>query len=146
MFRNAVPVGETMPTFFGSLSRSMCGEFSDAWPLMQNPMGGDDISFCDSYPELNGEEIDSLNPENKSSTSLDSNSCQDLVGGAVSIQAHSGNFTETADLSRYKETVAESALTQEALSTGSQLDPEGGDTVHPTTPTSLQVRQCLTSA
>ncbi|XP_010605775.2 tumor necrosis factor receptor superfamily member 19 isoform X1 [Fukomys damarensis] len=127
--RNAAPVGETMPTFFASLSRSVCGEFSDACPLMQNPMSDDDISFCDSYPELTGEDINSLGPENESSTSLDSNSGQDLVCGAVSVQAHSADFTDTTDLSRHSSTVTEPTVVQDALPTRSQLDPEGSEPV-----------------
>ncbi|XP_016780534.3 tumor necrosis factor receptor superfamily member 19 isoform X3 [Pan troglodytes] len=136
--RNAGPAGEMVPTFFGSLTQSICGEFSDAWPLMQNPMGGDNISFCDSYPELTGEDIHSLNPELESSTSLDSNSSQDLVGGAVPVQSHSENFTAATDLSRYNNTLAESASTQDALTMRSQLDQESGAVIHPATQTSLQ--------
>ncbi|XP_063451759.1 tumor necrosis factor receptor superfamily member 19 isoform X2 [Pan paniscus] len=136
--RNAGPAGEMVPTFFGSLTQSICGEFSDAWPLMQNPMGGDNISFCDSYPELTGEDIHSLNPELESSTSLDSNSSQDLVGGAVPVQSHSENFTAATDLSRYNNTLVESASTQDALTMRSQLDQESGTVIHPATQTSLQ--------
>ncbi|XP_015294545.3 tumor necrosis factor receptor superfamily member 19 isoform X3 [Macaca fascicularis] len=136
--RNAGPAGEMVPPFFGSLTRSICGEFSDAWPLMQNPMGGDNISFCDSYPELTGEDIVSLSPEHESSTSLASNSSQDLVGGAVPIQAHSENFTAAADLSRCNNTLAEPASTQDAPTTRSQLDQESGAVIHAATQTSLQ--------
>nr|XP_014976231.1 tumor necrosis factor receptor superfamily member 19 isoform X3 [Macaca mulatta] len=136
--RNAGPAGEMVPTFFGPLTRSICGEFSDAWPLMQNPMGGDNISFCDSYPELTGEDIVSLSPEHESSTSLASNSSQDLVGGAVPIQAHSENFTAAADLSRCNNTLAEPASTQDAPTTRSQLDQESGAVIHAATQTSLQ--------
>ncbi|XP_005585538.3 tumor necrosis factor receptor superfamily member 19 isoform X1 [Macaca fascicularis] len=143
--RNAGPAGEMVPPFFGSLTRSICGEFSDAWPLMQNPMGGDNISFCDSYPELTGEDIVSLSPEHESSTSLASNSSQDLVGGAVPIQAHSENFTAAADLSRCNNTLAEPASTQDAPTTRSQLDQESGAVIHAATQTSLQVRQRLGS-
>lgn len=128
-----------MPTFFGSLSRSICGEFSDAWPLMQNPICGDDISFCDSYPELPGEETHSLSPENESSSSLDSNSSQDLVGGA--LPEHSENFMETTDFSRHNSPPTEPVLTQNTLTTRSQLRQESGDITDLTTQTSLQVRQ-----
>lgn len=136
--RNSGLVGETTPTFFRSLSRSICGEFSDAWPLMQNPICGDDISFCDSYAELTGGDIRSLNPANGSSSSLDSNSSQDLVGGAVPIQAPSENFTETTDLSRHNNSVTEPVLTQETLPTRSQLDQTSGDTIHLPAQASLQ--------
>lgn len=112
---------------------------------MQNPMGGDNISFCDSYPELTGEDILSLSPEHESSTSLASNSSQDLVGGAVPIQAHSENFTAAADLSRCNNTLAEPASTQDAPTTRSQLDQESGAVIHAATQTSLQVRQRLGS-
>uniref|UniRef100_A0A8C0XIN8 Tumor necrosis factor receptor superfamily member 19 n=1 Tax=Castor canadensis TaxID=51338 RepID=A0A8C0XIN8_CASCN len=137
--RHTAPVGETMPTFFGSLSRSMCGEFSDAWPLMRNPTGSDDISFCDTHHEIT-EEDGSENPENESSTStsLDSGSGQDVVGGAVPVQAHSGTFTETTGSSRYHDSVTEPTPAQDAAR--SQLGCEASNTTHLTTPTSLQVR------
>uniref|UniRef100_A0A8C5Y3H9 Tumor necrosis factor receptor superfamily member 19 n=1 Tax=Microcebus murinus TaxID=30608 RepID=A0A8C5Y3H9_MICMU len=144
--RSAAPAGEAMPAFFGSLSRSVCGEFSDAWPLMQNPIGGsDDISFCDSYPELTGEDVHSLNPGNESSTPLDSNSGQDLVGGAVPIQAHPENSTETTDLSRYNPTPAGPALAQHALTTGSQPDQESGAVANLPAHRALQVRQQISA-
>uniref|UniRef100_A0A8C4MZK5 TNF receptor superfamily member 19 n=1 Tax=Equus asinus asinus TaxID=83772 RepID=A0A8C4MZK5_EQUAS len=132
--RNAGPLTETTPTFFGSV----CGEFSDAWPLMQNPLCSDDISFCDAFPELTGEDFHSLSPENESSSSLDSDSNQDLVGGAVPIQAHYENFTETTDLSRRSSSLTESVLTQDTLTSRSQLDQESGDIVNLTTRTSFQ--------
>ncbi|KAF3825940.1 hypothetical protein GH733_006767 [Mirounga leonina] len=135
--RHTGPAGETVPTFFGSLSRSICGEFSDAWPLMQNPMCGD-ISLCDSCPELSGGDTHSLNPENESLSSLDSNSSQDLVGGAVPI--HSENFTETTDPSRRNHSLTEPVLTQDTLTTRSQLHHESGDIISLTTQTSLQVQ------
>ena len=126
-----------MPTFFGSLSRSICGEFSDAWPLMQNPVCGDDISLCDSCPELTGEDTHSLNPGNESASSLDSNSSQDLVGGAV--PTHSENCTGTTDASRRNHSPTEPVLTQDTPTARSQLCPESGDVVSLSTPTSLQV-------
>ncbi|XP_046520488.1 tumor necrosis factor receptor superfamily member 19 isoform X2 [Equus quagga] len=132
--RNAGPLTETTPTFFGSV----CGEFSDAWPLMQNPLCSDDISFCDAFPELTGEDFHSLSPENESSSSLDSDSNQDLVGGAVPIQAHYENFTETTDLSRRSSSLTESVLTQDTLTSRSQLDQESGDIVNLTTRTCPQ--------
>ncbi|XP_006159586.1 tumor necrosis factor receptor superfamily member 19 isoform X1 [Tupaia chinensis] len=136
--RNTGPVGETMPTFFGSLSRSICGEFSDAWPLMQNPIGGDDISFYDSYPELTGEDFHSLNPENESSTSLDSSDHQDLIMEAVPIQNHSENITEATDLSSCKHTLTDAALTRDALTARCQQGQEDGETIDLTSPVSLQ--------
>ena len=106
---------------------------------MQNPICGDDISFCDSYPELPGEETHSLSPENESSSSLDSNSSQDLVGGA--LPEHSENFMETTDFSRHNSPPTEPVLTQNTLTTRSQLRQESGDITDLTTQTSLQVRQ-----
>lgn len=141
MSRDTGPAGEAVPTFFGSLSRSICGEFSDAWPLMQNPSCGDDISSCASYPELPGEDVHSLNPESASSASLDSNSSQGLVGRAVPIQAHPESFTETTDLSRLNNSVPEPALTQDALTARNQLAQERGDVHHLATQPSPQVRQ-----
>lgn len=145
MFRNAGPVGDTMPSLFRSLSPSTCGEFSDAWPLMQNPICGDNISFCDSYPELTGEDIRSLSPEDESSSSLDSNCGQGLVGGAFSVQAPSENFTETADLSRRSSSLTEPVLTQDARAVRSRLDPTSGNVINLTAQTCPQVRRCLTS-
>ncbi|XP_026972490.1 tumor necrosis factor receptor superfamily member 19 isoform X3 [Sagmatias obliquidens] len=136
--RDTGPAGEAVPTFFGSLSRSICGEFSDAWPLMQNPSCGDDISSCASYPELPGEDVHSLNPESASSASLDSNSSRGLVGGAVPIQAHPESFTETTDLSRLNNSVPEPALTQDALTARNQLAQERGDVHHLATQPSPQ--------
>uniref|UniRef100_A0A8C5KQI0 Tumor necrosis factor receptor superfamily, member 19 n=2 Tax=Jaculus jaculus TaxID=51337 RepID=A0A8C5KQI0_JACJA len=134
--RNAAPVGDMVPAFFGSLSRSVCGEFSDAWPLIPNPAGGDDISFCDSYPELTGEDINSLSPENEGSISQDFTGGQDLA--ATAVLAPSGNFTETADSSSYGDPVREPSLTQDAQRTPSQRGQEGGDALNPTIPSSLQ--------
>nr|XP_036857797.1 tumor necrosis factor receptor superfamily member 19 isoform X1 [Manis javanica] len=94
--RNAGPVRETAPAGFGPLSRSVCGEFSDAWPLVQNPPG-DDGSSCGSCPELAGEDAHSLSPESESLASWDSRSAPDLDGGTLPVQAHSENVTETPD-------------------------------------------------
>lgn len=143
MFRNAGPVGDTMPALFRSLSPSTCGEFSDAWPLMQNPICGDNISFCDSYPELTGEDIRSLGPEDGSSSSLDSNRGQGSVGGAFSIQAPSENFTETAELSRRSSSLTEPALAQETRAVRSRPDQTSGRGVNLTAQTCPQVRRCL---
>ncbi|XP_057563417.1 tumor necrosis factor receptor superfamily member 19 isoform X2 [Hippopotamus amphibius kiboko] len=130
--RNPGPSGEVTPTFFGSLPRSICGEFSDAWPLMQNPSGGDDISSCDSYLELPGEDVHSLRLESASSASPDSDGREDLVGGAVPTQAHPENFKETTDLSRREDSLPEPAPTQDALSAGDRLHQERGDVCPPT--------------
>ncbi|XP_015447878.1 tumor necrosis factor receptor superfamily member 19 [Pteropus alecto] len=128
--RNAGPMGDTMPALFRSLSPSTCGEFSDAWPLMQNPICGDSISFCDSYPELTGEDIRSLSPEDESSSSLGSNRGQGSVGGAFSIQAPSENFTETADLSRRRSSLTEPVLTQDTRAVSSRQDQTSGDVIN----------------
>ncbi|KAM9189903.1 tumor necrosis factor receptor superfamily member 19 isoform 1-T6 [Dugong dugon] len=136
--RTAGSVGEMMPTFFGSLSRSVGGEFSDAWPLMQSSVCGDNVSFCESYPELTGEDINALNPENENSTSLDSNNSQDLVSGAIPIQTHSENITEISDVSRHNSALTDPALTQDTLPTRHQRDQESEGVLNPTTPTSLQ--------
>ncbi|XP_007639449.1 tumor necrosis factor receptor superfamily member 19 isoform X1 [Cricetulus griseus] len=133
--RNAASVGDTMPAFFGSVSRSICGEFSDGWPLIRNPVEGD-ISLCDSYPELIGEDINSLNPENESSTSLDSSGGQDLAGTAAPDS--SGNFTEATDSPRYGDTVWEQTLAQGAQRTPSQGGWEGSGNLSLATPTSFQ--------
>nr|XP_003477293.1 tumor necrosis factor receptor superfamily member 19 [Cavia porcellus]XP_005007076.1 tumor necrosis factor receptor superfamily member 19 [Cavia porcellus]XP_012996550.1 tumor necrosis factor receptor superfamily member 19 [Cavia porcellus] len=124
--RNTVLGGMSVPAVFMSLTHSGCGEFSDACPLMQNAMGGDDISFCDAYPELTGEDIISLGPEDESSASLDSNNSQGLTCGAVSVQAHPANFTETAGFCGHSSTATEPALAPDAPPPRSQLDPVPG--------------------
>ena len=140
MSRNTGPVGEAIPTFFGSLSRSLCGEFSDAWPLMQNPGGGDDVSSCDSCPELPGEDTHSLDPESTSLASLDSDSSQGLVGGAGPVLAHPETFTDTTDLSRLSDALREPMQAQVVLTAGNQLDQGRGDAPHLTTQPHTQVR------
>lgn len=134
VFRNTASVADAMPAFFGSVSRSMCGEFSDGWPLMRNPLG--DSSLCDSYPELTGEDINSLHPENESSTtSLDSSGGQDLAGTAAADSF--GNFTETTDSPR----VWEQPLARDVQRTPSQGSWEGSGNLNLGTPTPFQVRQ-----
>ena len=113
-----------MPTFFGSLSRSICGEFSD---------------------ELAGEDVHPLGPENHCSFSSDSDSRQDSVGGAVPIQARPENLTDAADFSRPHSSPTESVLTQATLPARRQLHQESGDMIGLTAQTSLQVRQRLVS-
>ncbi|XP_037656117.1 tumor necrosis factor receptor superfamily member 19 isoform X2 [Choloepus didactylus] len=135
--RPAGPVGEMMPTFFGSLSPSIGGEFSDAWPLMRSPICGDSISFCESYPELTGEDISALNAENETATSLDSDSSQDLVGRAAPIQTRSENLTETTDVSK-NNTLAEPAQTQDILTTRSQQGHDCEEITNLTVQTPLQ--------
>ncbi|XP_055988790.1 tumor necrosis factor receptor superfamily member 19 [Sorex fumeus] len=137
--RSAGPLGDMMPTFFGSLSRSICGEFSDAWPLMQNPICGDAISCCDSYPELTGEDINSFNPENESAASMDLlSNHQDLAAGAVSMQAHSGTLTETARVSRHNSSQTEPMQSWDTLITRSQLEPERGGSINLSSQMSVQ--------
>lgn len=127
--RNAGPAGETMPAFFGSPSLSVCGEFSDAWPLMQEPTAGDGISFAGSYPELAGGDLPSLSPENESSTSLDSNSSQDWVGRAVVMETSSESRTANVDLSKYTHTPPEPAP---ARSPPEQTGVHSGNSATPT--------------
>ncbi|XP_003414081.3 tumor necrosis factor receptor superfamily member 19 [Loxodonta africana] len=136
--RTAGSVGEMTPAFFGSLSRSIGGEFSDAWPLMQSSICVDNISFCESYPELTGEDINALDPENENSASLDSNNSQVLASGAVPIQTHSEKVTETSDLSRHNSTLTDPTLTKDTLPARCQQDQESEGVLDLATPTSLQ--------
>lgn len=135
--RNPASVGDTMPAFFGSVSRSICAEFSDAWPLMQNPLGGDS-SLCDSYPELTGEDTNSLNPENESTASLDSSGGQDLAGTAA--LESSGNVSESTDSPRHGDTgtVWEQTLAQDAQRTPSQGGWEDRENLNLAMPTAFQ--------
>nr|BAC34152.1 unnamed protein product [Mus musculus] len=135
--RNPASVGDTMPAFFGSVSRSICAEFSDAWPLMQNPLGGDS-SLCDSYPELTGEDTNSLNPENESAASLDSSGGQDLAGTAA--LESSGNVSESTDSPRHGDTgtVWEQTLAQDAQRTPSQGGWEDRENLNLAMPTAFQ--------
>ncbi|EPY87074.1 hypothetical protein CB1_000273015 [Camelus ferus] len=100
--------------------RSVCGEFSDAWPLMQNPSCGDDISSCDSYAGLTGEDVPSLSLEDGSPSSLDPSGRRGLVGEAAPIPAHLEDLTETTDLPRHSNSLPEPVLTQDVLSARSQ--------------------------
>ncbi|XP_006832115.1 PREDICTED: tumor necrosis factor receptor superfamily member 19 [Chrysochloris asiatica] len=140
--RTAGSVGEMMPTFFGSLSRSVGGEFSDAWPLMQSPVCGDNVSFCESHPEFTAEEINAFHRDHENATPWDSNNCQDWAALGFPSHAHSENVTEASDLSRRNTTLIESALTQDALPSRCQRDRdlENEVAVNLATPTSLQVR------
>ncbi|XP_054977655.1 tumor necrosis factor receptor superfamily member 19 isoform X2 [Sorex araneus] len=136
--RSAGPLGDMMPAFFGSLSRSICGEFSDAWPLMQNPICGDAISCCDSYPDLTGEDTNSLSPENESAASMDLlGNHQDLATAAVPVQAHSGALRETACVSRHNGS-HEPMQSWDTLIARSQLEPERGGGINPSTQMSVQ--------
>ncbi|XP_077197818.1 tumor necrosis factor receptor superfamily member 19 [Paroedura picta] len=76
--RNSNSVGEMIPTFLGSLSHSTCGDVSDAWPLIQKPGCCDGISFCESYPELAGEDENPFSLETEKNIVVDSNNDQDL--------------------------------------------------------------------
>uniref|UniRef100_A0ACB8FGJ2 Tumor necrosis factor receptor super member 19 n=1 Tax=Sphaerodactylus townsendi TaxID=933632 RepID=A0ACB8FGJ2_9SAUR len=75
--RNTNCVGEMIPAFLGSLSHSTCGDLSDAWPLIQKPGCCDGISFCESYPELTGEDENSFSLETEENI-MDSNNDRDL--------------------------------------------------------------------
>ncbi|XP_058133035.1 tumor necrosis factor receptor superfamily member 19 isoform X1 [Dasypus novemcinctus] len=136
--RPAGSMGEMMPAFCGSLSPSIRGEFSDAWPLIQSPLCGDSIFFCDSYPELAGEDINVLNPENENSTALFPNSGQGLVGGAALIQTHSENLTETTDFARRDNTLTEPAPAQATPAPRRLPARESEGSVNRATPASLQ--------
>ncbi|XP_006894191.1 PREDICTED: tumor necrosis factor receptor superfamily member 19 [Elephantulus edwardii] len=115
-------MGEMVPAFFGSLSRSIGSEFSDAWPLMQSPICSDSISFCESYPELTGDDLNALNPESENDASSDLNNSQDSVGRATPTQTHSENITETGNVSRRNPMPTEPALTQDAQDQGDALN------------------------
>lgn len=105
---------------------------------MQDAAGGDSISFCDSYSELAGEDLHSLNPENESATSLDPDSGQDLVGGAAPTESHSENSTENTDSPKYGSALAEPAAAQHVLRAGGQLEQESSRTGDATTAPALQ--------
>ncbi|KAB1267413.1 Tumor necrosis factor receptor superfamily member 19, partial [Camelus dromedarius] len=117
--------------------RSVCGEFSDAWPLMQNPSCGDDISSCDSYAGLTGEDVPSLSLEDGSPSSLDPSGRRGLVGEAAPIPDHLEDLTETTDLPRHSNSLPEPVLTQDVLSARSQRGQEREDPLicPPTHPT-----------
>ena len=107
---------------------------------MQNPGGGDDVSSCDSCPELPGEDTHSLDPESTSLASLDSDSSQGQVGGAGPVLAHPETFTDTTDLSRLSDALREPVRAQVVLTAGNQLDQGRGDAPHLTTQPHTQVR------
>ena len=107
---------------------------------MQNPGGGDDVSSCDSCPELPGEDAHSLDPESTSLASLDSDSSRGPVGGAGPVLAHPETFTDTTDLSRLTDTLPELVRARVVLTAGNQLDQGRGDALHLTTQPPAQVR------
>uniref|UniRef100_A0A452HMK9 TNFR-Cys domain-containing protein n=1 Tax=Gopherus agassizii TaxID=38772 RepID=A0A452HMK9_9SAUR len=93
-------VGEMIPAFLGSLSHSACGDLSDAWPLMQNPACCDSISFCESYQELTGGDINSFDPEVENTANIDSDNDQYLSDVLISAKFHAGSFAESTELSK----------------------------------------------
>ncbi|XP_053167802.1 tumor necrosis factor receptor superfamily member 19 isoform X2 [Hemicordylus capensis] len=95
--RNSDSVGEMIPAFLGSLSHATCGDLSDAWPLIQNPGCCDSISFCESYPELTGEDENSFSLETEKTAIIDSDNEQDL-GTFTPTRAHFGDLTESTEL------------------------------------------------
>nr|XP_056714533.1 tumor necrosis factor receptor superfamily member 19 [Euleptes europaea] len=94
--RNTNSVGEMIPAFLGSLSLSTCGELSDAWPLIQKPGCCDSISFCESYPELTGEDENSFSLETEKNI-MDSNNDRDL-NLFMSTKSHFRSLAESVEL------------------------------------------------
>ncbi|XP_007495280.1 tumor necrosis factor receptor superfamily member 19 isoform X1 [Monodelphis domestica] len=135
--RNASSVGEMLPTFFGSISHSTCGDLSDAWPLMQNPICSDTLSLSESYLELNGGERNSLNLETENSAILDSNSSQDLVGTVASLQSHPENLAETTEWCP-QSLLTDPPLNQESLTSKNHLEQESEDTMNMVPQSSLE--------
>ncbi|KAJ7320190.1 hypothetical protein JRQ81_019701 [Phrynocephalus forsythii] len=95
--RNSNSIGEMIPAFLGSLSHSGCGEISDGWPLIQNPTCCDSISFCESYPELMGEDENSFSIETEKTAIMDSDHEQDL-SALTSSKPHFESLTESDEL------------------------------------------------
>lgn len=119
VFRNAGPRGQAAPALFGSLSLSVSGEFSDAWPLMRSPVSDDDVSFPDSCAELPGEDGHSLS---LGVGALSPHGSRRLVGGAAATRAPSENCAETTDVLG-SDSPAGPAPTQEAPASSTQPDP-----------------------
>lgn len=94
--RNSNSVGEMIPAFLGSLSHSACGDLSDAWPLIQKPGCCDGISFCDSYPELTGEDENSFSLETEKNIIVDSSNDQDL-NLFMSTESHFRSLAESVE-------------------------------------------------
>nr|XP_028582163.1 tumor necrosis factor receptor superfamily member 19 isoform X1 [Podarcis muralis]XP_028582164.1 tumor necrosis factor receptor superfamily member 19 isoform X1 [Podarcis muralis]XP_028582165.1 tumor necrosis factor receptor superfamily member 19 isoform X1 [Podarcis muralis]XP_028582167.1 tumor necrosis factor receptor superfamily member 19 isoform X1 [Podarcis muralis] len=130
--RNSNSVGEMIPAFLGSLSHSTCGDLSDAWPLIQNPACCDSISFCESYPELTGEDENSFSLETEKTAIVDSDNEQDLRV-FMSTTSHFGSLTESTELSSKSPSSITASLNQfltaEPLST-TELDKTVSDSIN----------------
>ncbi|XP_060090780.1 tumor necrosis factor receptor superfamily member 19 [Heteronotia binoei] len=94
--RNSNSVGEMIPAFLGSLSHSNCADLSDAWPLIQKPGCCDGISFCESYPELTGEDENSFSLETEKNIIMDSNNDRDL-NLFMSMKSHFRSLAESVE-------------------------------------------------
>ncbi|XP_038618006.1 tumor necrosis factor receptor superfamily member 19 [Tachyglossus aculeatus] len=120
--RNTSSIGEMIPTFFGSIARSTCGDLSDAWPLVPTtPLDSDTLSLSDS--ELNGDG-NSLDPERERSAPPDLSDGQDWEGAAAPAQTHYENLEEATEFSNHNVLMGQ-LLTQDTLSNKNQL---GGET------------------
>ncbi|KFP62335.1 Tumor necrosis factor receptor superfamily member 19, partial [Cariama cristata] len=113
-------VGEMIPTFLGSLSRSACGDISDAWPLMQNSACCDSISFCESYSELAGGSAKccSLETGNAAAVELDNN--QELSEVLISAKSLDENVAESFEISKHRTCIEVSSL---QASAGTETQP-----------------------
>lgn len=108
-----------IPAFLGSLSHSTCGDPSDAWPLIQNPVCCDRVSFCESYPGLTGEDENSFSPETEKTAITDSDNEQDLCR-FTSTMSHFGSLTQSTE--HPQETSCATASTNQVLAAAEEHD------------------------
>lgn len=119
-------VGEMIPTFFGSLSRSTCGDISDAWPLMQNSACCDSISFCESNSEVAGGSAKPCGPETEDAAAAESGNDQDLSEVLLSAKALDENVAKSFEISKRRPCTEVSSLQNSvAAETQPRTKPDG---------------------
>lgn len=103
-------VGEMIPAFLGSLSRSTCGDIPDAWPLMQNSACCDSISVCESYSELAGGSAKSCSPETEDAATVELDNNQELSEVLLSANSLDGNVAKSFEISEHRTCIEVSSL------------------------------------
>lgn len=125
-------VGEMIPTFLGSLSRSTCGDISDAWPLMQNSACCDSISFCESYSELAGGSAKPRGPETENTATAPSENNQDLSEVLISAKSLAENVAKSFEISKHRPCVEVASL-QNSVAAETQPRTKPGGTANDST-------------
>lgn len=103
-------VGEMIPAFLGSLSRSTCGDISDAWPLMQSPTCCDSVSLCGSYSELAAGSAKLCTPETENPATVELDNNHDLSEVLISAKSLEGNSANSFEIPKRRTCVEGSSL------------------------------------